>query len=102
MFFVLLATHFRFSSRFDKIIDNIESISEKVNNIAVFVESEADKTKKSLSDMHDALDNVTSSFYGITNSLRDFTDNFNFMNTINSIVGLFKRKNKTDDDEFNF
>jgi len=98
IFFILLASYFRFTNKFDKILDNIESISYKVNNIASFVDSETERAKRTLNDMHDAFDNISNSIYNFTSAARGWTENLSIANIIKSIINLFRGRQESDDD----
>ena len=76
----------------------MESISDKINNIASFVDSEADRTKRTLDDMHDAFDNITNSVYNFTSAARGWTENLSVANIIKSIINLFRDRQESDDD----
>ena len=80
----------------------IESvISEKINNITNTVNEEADKAKSTLDVVHDTFNNLAESVNSFSIITKDFMNNFNIFNIVQSIFSLFtgrNKKNTTDDD----
>jgi len=87
--FLLLSFYFRFANKLDKVLSDINTISEKGNVLVSLVSDEVSKAKDKMDSVYYTMNTISNKLLSVSNFIQDFR----VPKFIKALFSLFSKKN---------